>query len=734
MTSHRARRFLRIALAFSLALFAAAASAQPQDADGNGRVALVIGNAAYPARPLVTSVNDAGLVAEMVRNAGYDLVEARDVDEALLRQTVRDFLDKVAAAGPDAVAFVYLSGYGLQFEGENYFAPVSARLARVSDIPTETFRVGDLLRALAGMNVAARIVVLDMGRAHPFFGGARAVAPGLAVAEPGEGALVAFSTGPGEVMREGAGPYGLYAPALVEMVTKPGLPLDQVFTQVRLRVHEASRGAITPWHRSRITAPVFFFEGEATADDAPPPQAGLDPQAQQLLGRPLGSLPPDQAYSVVLERDTIDAYQEFLAAFPNHPLTKRVRLLLAERREALIWRRTVTTNTPQAYWSYLRRYPRGPHAPEAHRRLAALTAPAEPPADFAMLDYGVPPPPDDEVEFYEDYYGTYYGDEPRDYAPPPPFPAYLLPPLEQGFVDLPPPVYYEGAAYLPVPGPIVIRRAIRPARPVFIFRDRTQGPRRDWRRPEAINRFGGQAPRGFRRDGPRTTPLVQPGGGALPTDQGPQRRLIEQRERERLQQKDQQRGNQQRLIEQRERERALQERQKQDQQQRLNQQQRERALQEKQNQDQQQRGRLLQEKQKQDQQQRGNQQQDRERAFREKQKQDQQRSGQQQQQQRLIEQQQRERASQGQRQQQQLQQQQQQQRAIQQQQQQQQQQRAIQQQQQQQQRAIQQQQQQQQRTIQQQQQQQPRAQPQPARPQPTRPQCPRGVKPDGTCR
>ncbi len=673
MTSHGARRFLRIALALSLAvLLAAAASAQPQDADnGSGRVALVIGNAAYPARPLATSVNDAGLVAEMLRNAGYDLVEARDVDEALLRQTVRDFLDKVAAAGPDAVAFVYLSGYGLQFEGENYFAPVSARLARVTDIPTETFRVGDLLRALAGMNMTARVVVLDMGRAHPFFGGTRAVPPGLAVVEPGEGTLVAFSTGPGEVMREGAGPYGLYAPALVEMATKPGLPLDQVFIQVRLRVHEASRGAITPWHRSRITAPVFFFEDETTPDDTTPPQAQLDPQAQQLIGRPLGSLPPDQAYSVALGRDTIDAYQEFLAAFPDHPLAKRVRLLLAERREALIWRRTVAANTPQAYWSYLRRYPRGPHAPEARRRLAALTAPAEPPADFAMLDYGVPPPPEDEVAFYEDYYGTYYGEEPRDYAPPPRFPAYLLPPLEQEFVDLPPPVYYDDAGYLPVPGVIVIRRAIRPARPVFIFRHRGDGPRRDWRRPEIVKRFGGQHPRGLRRDGLGLPPIVQPGGGVLPRDQRPQQRLIEQQQRERMlqdrQRQDQQRGNQQRLIEQQQRERALREKQNQEQQQRLNQQQRERALRERQNQEQQQRGRVLQEKQKQDQQQ------DRERAFRERQKQDQQRGGQPQQQQQLIQQQQRERALQGERQRQQLQQQQQQ-RGIQQQQQQQQQQ------------------------------------------------------------
>ena len=48
---------------------------------------------------------------------------------------MREFLDKVAAAGPGAVSFVYLAGYGVQFEGENYFVPIDASIARDQDIP-----------------------------------------------------------------------------------------------------------------------------------------------------------------------------------------------------------------------------------------------------------------------------------------------------------------------------------------------------------------------------------------------------------------------------------------------------------------------------------------------------------------------------------------------------------------------------------------------------------------------
>src|SRR5262249_39397195 len=68
-------------------------------------------------------------------------------------------------------------------------------------------------------------------------------------------------------------------------------------------------------------------------------------------------------------------------------------------RAAITWRRTCSIDTPPAYWSYLRRYPDGPHATDAHRRLAYLAAAFEPPPTFAMVDYDVPPPPPEEIVY-----------------------------------------------------------------------------------------------------------------------------------------------------------------------------------------------------------------------------------------------------------------------------------------------------------------------------------------------
>src|SRR5262249_28102828 len=82
----------------------------------------------------------------------------------------------------------------------------------------------------------------------------------------------------------------------------------------------------------------------------------------------------------------------FLAAYPDDPMARRVRAIIAARREAIIWRETYAADTPQAYWSYLRLYPRGPHCADARRRLALRAAAYEPPASFVVVDYDVPPP------------------------------------------------------------------------------------------------------------------------------------------------------------------------------------------------------------------------------------------------------------------------------------------------------------------------------------------------------
>ena len=102
--------------------------AQPSAASAEKRFALVIGNAGYQVGALTTPANDAGLIAQTLQAAGFDVAGARDLDQDSLRRAFRDFLEKATNSGPDTVAFIYVSGYGLQLEGENYFVPIDAKM------------------------------------------------------------------------------------------------------------------------------------------------------------------------------------------------------------------------------------------------------------------------------------------------------------------------------------------------------------------------------------------------------------------------------------------------------------------------------------------------------------------------------------------------------------------------------------------------------------------------------
>src|SRR3981189_2523147 len=417
------------------------------------RVALVIGNANYPSGALPTPANDAGLIAQTLQAAGFDVTGVRDLDQDSLRKPFRDFIAKVSAAGPDTVSFVYLSGYGLQLEGENYFVPTDANIARDVNVSSEALPLSDYTKPLAALGIKVSIVVLDGARASPFAKSGPPLASGLALVEPDPGTLIAFNAAPGTVAQNEAGPYSSYAQALAEMMREGGLPATDLFNRVRLRVNDATKGAQVPWNASKLEAPFYFFE---RAPDAPPPQVPPE-QASSIRPKPIRDFAARDAYLVALDRNNLQDYENFLRAYPNDPMARRVQAIVAARREAITWRRSRSVDTPPAYWSYLRRYPRGSHANDARRRLAYLCGVFEPPPRFEVIRYDVPPPPPEEV-IYVERPVLVFDDPDFGFEPPPPPPVFFLPPRPVYFVDLapPPPPVYEYILPVPVYVPVPV--------------------------------------------------------------------------------------------------------------------------------------------------------------------------------------------------------------------------------------------------------------------------------------
>jgi uncharacterized caspase-like protein len=458
-----ARTFSLLSLALGLLFFSAlpglvgTAAAQQQEK----RIALVVGNAAYTKAPLATTANDAGLIAQQLQAAGFDVIGARDLDGDTLRKSFHDFVEKAQADPANTVAMVYLAGYGMQLAGENYFIPVDANITHDTDVPIEGLRVSDYTRQLGSLSLKAGVIVLDAARPQPFVEGGQSIASGLALVEPENNMLLAFNAAPGTIAPNEDASYGVYAQALAEMIRTGGLSLPDVFDRVRLRVSENSKGAQVPWDAQKIQAQFTFFD---RAPDAPPTQGPPD-QVAAIRNKPIRSLGAQDAYTAVLERDTMHGYEDFLAAYSGDPMARRVRAILAARREAITWHRTYLTDTPAAYWSYLRRYPGGWHAADARRRLAILSAALEPPPSFDMIDYDVPPPPSDE-SIYVDRPVMYFGDPEWAFAPPPPPPVFFLPPPPPDFVVLTPPFAPIGLFILPQPVFVPVPLFVRP--PLYV--------------------------------------------------------------------------------------------------------------------------------------------------------------------------------------------------------------------------------------------------------------------------
>ncbi|XUM20856.1 caspase family protein [Bradyrhizobium oligotrophicum S58] len=390
----------KIVLSVSLCLLAFAALPRPAAAQQPGaekRIALVIGNGAYAKGPLATAANDAGLIAQTLQAAGFDVVGARDLDADTLRKSFRDFIHKAQSADNNTVAMVYLAGYGIQLAGENYFLPVDANIGSDVDIPTEGLRLSDYIRQLAATPVKASVVVLDAARQQPFIASGPAIAGGLALVEPDANMLIAFNAAPGTIAPNETGAYGIYARSLAEMIRTGGLSLPEVFDRLRLRVNEETKGAQVPWDAQKIQAAFTFFE---RAPDAPATSDSPE-QSAALRSRPIRELPVQEAYAAALERDTLQGYEGFhrrlseRSAGAARARPRRRSPRGADLASDVSYRQPgslLVLSEALSLWCACRGRP-------AAAGDVVGTAGAAP--TFAMIEYDVPPPPLDEVIYVE---------------------------------------------------------------------------------------------------------------------------------------------------------------------------------------------------------------------------------------------------------------------------------------------------------------------------------------------
>jgi uncharacterized caspase-like protein len=271
------------------------------------RVALVIGNSSYEkVAPLGNPANDAGLMAETFKAAGFDSVDLRrNLNVADMRRALREFFYK--SEGAD-IAVVFYAGHGIEVDGTNYLIPIDAVLARDIDIYDEAL---PLDRVLVSVDPAKqlRLVILDACRDNPFARtmkrtlSSRGISRGLAKVEPtSTNTLIAFAARAGSTASDGDDRNSPFTTALTRYITRPGLDLRKAFGYVRDDVLKATGNGQEP-----------YVYGSLGGDDVPLVPARPDltvPQAD-----PQAAVRRD--YELALQLGTRDGWQAFLSHYPQ---------------------------------------------------------------------------------------------------------------------------------------------------------------------------------------------------------------------------------------------------------------------------------------------------------------------------------------------------------------------------------------------------------------------------------
>ena len=350
-------------------------------ADRTPRLALVIGNSDYrDVVALPNPANDAKAMDEFLRKAGFEVTPANNLSQTEMRGALRDFADKIAAAGPETVALVYYAGHGVQIDGENFLVPVDAHIKRESDVAVSAVRLTDVMNILASVPAKTRIAIFDACRNNPFEAVDKKIGRGLAIVDAPKGSLVSYSTAPGMTALDGDGDHSPFTAALIDVGRAPGQAVEQTFKQVRRVVAKATDGQQVPWESSSLVSDFAFVPGEggdAKAAEEPKlaemkqgaPERGTEATTVAAWKKKLIDVSAERAYDMVIEANVVEAYEAFLTIYPKFEYATRIRTLVDRRLEMVAWFEAVTVNDALAYESFLVRYPDSDLAFTAERLL-----------------------------------------------------------------------------------------------------------------------------------------------------------------------------------------------------------------------------------------------------------------------------------------------------------------------------------------------------------------------------
>jgi hypothetical protein len=304
------------------------ATASAQQAEG--RIALVIGNSAYPdaGAPLPHAINDATAMAEEFRGKNFTVEFKTNLSKLDMEEAIKAFSAKIKKG---ATALFYFSGLGIQAAHQTYLLPVDAQIWTEADVRRNGFSADTLLADMHRKGAKVKIVIVDAARRNPFERRFRTVPAGLTPLSPPTDSLVIYSAAVNKLINDRyAAGQSLFASELIKELRSSSGSSEEIFNRTRVAVSRASNGEQVPWVSSSLQDIFYVSAGNAGGSDRPPPPSTLrPPSSQSSVPAVSPPEPPQPSPPAVSPKPSVPSVSPLPS--PPQALTQTVRRAPAHR-------------------------------------------------------------------------------------------------------------------------------------------------------------------------------------------------------------------------------------------------------------------------------------------------------------------------------------------------------------------------------------------------------------------
>lgn len=213
------------------------------------RKAYVTGNSNYynPKDKLINPINDANAITEILEYKGFQVTKHLDDDS--MKTNFEDFLKQVE--NNDLVIF-YFAGHGVEYRDTNYLLSISFSTL---GIEKTSLSIDEIQNKLHNKNPhGIKLIITDACRNTP----SMFETQGFSKVQSIHNTLIAFSTAPGSIAKDGSGNLGTYTQYLIENIKKYNQSINDIFSNTRELVIKATNFQQIPWEHSSLVQNVSF--------------------------------------------------------------------------------------------------------------------------------------------------------------------------------------------------------------------------------------------------------------------------------------------------------------------------------------------------------------------------------------------------------------------------------------------------------------------------------------------